>query len=585
MLFAVCAIAMLLSPVVRYLSAFFSSEPWYLYDDATIAYTAWRSSLGEIPHIDFPYYYAGGYELILGCIFSLFGVSLGTAQWFVVVQMAVTSVLMFAFARRCGLGRAVSFIIAIVWGGGGYLLNLHLFPAWLAQTLVIAALVTFPSVIPVRSWARMLGAGLLLGLASASKQSVGIFALLGFFLVIPILLTEDDPVESENASDKKTGRGRGISPWLLSPVLPFVFFLYVLRNHLTVWNLLFLLAPVLALSGWILWRVAAFARRPRTQMALIGAHARTVILLLVGGYAIGLGMVAGFYAVHGGFWRFFSESFLQVQTEMTRFFSGIEAGNLSLADSPSLVVRRSVVYLILPMFALGGFIASRSHLLQYSGRSVRQSTLLVCSMLAVLNMTLFPNPVRYLLVTVLPLAAIPYAVVVEAVVATSIREALMRHVVVLALIISPIAGYVGIRMITGDLKSFVATNATYLDHDRAQIALPAPIAESIRPVLDYLAMRPAEERLHSYDLYNKAFAFLSGRALVHEYGQLFNFHAQSDDDIRRLSTIVTMERIDILVVGKGYLRGSPAEAELFTSLEPAFSRAVETDSYLIYQKR
>jgi hypothetical protein len=46
-----------------------------------------------------------------------------------------------------------------------------------------------------------------------------------------------------------------------------------------------------------------------------------------------------------------------------------------------------------------------------------------------------------------------------------------------------------------------------------------------------------------------------------------------------------MERIDILVVGKGYLRGTPAEAELFASLEPAFSRAVETESYLIYQKR
>jgi hypothetical protein len=145
-----------------------------LVDEGTLLYDGYRTALGEVMYRDFFEFQGPVQYYLLGLLFSWSGPSIGAAR---VLQIAVwaLSALLLALVTRRFCGVAASAAVALIHASI-YVLALPVtYAHWLAEFFVLLAilLLTRRQATPASD----VGAGLALGLAVMTIQSMGIPAL------------------------------------------------------------------------------------------------------------------------------------------------------------------------------------------------------------------------------------------------------------------------------------------------------------------------------------------------------------------------------------------------------------------------
>jgi hypothetical protein len=145
-----------------------------LVDEGTLLYDGYRTALGEVMYRDFFEFQGPVQYYLLGLLFSWSGPSIGAARVLQIAVWALSALLLALVARRfCGV--AASAAVALIHASI-YVLALPVtYAHWLAELFVLLAilLLTRRQATPASD----VGAGLALGLAVMTIQSMGIPAL------------------------------------------------------------------------------------------------------------------------------------------------------------------------------------------------------------------------------------------------------------------------------------------------------------------------------------------------------------------------------------------------------------------------
>jgi hypothetical protein len=210
---------------------------------------------------------------------------------------------------------------------------------------------------------------------------------------------------------------------------------------------------------------------------------------------------------------------------------------------------------------------------------------LFCSMLlSTLFLTQYPIAYLYYNLYMLPLIILPFLYGLDRVLKRKLTTAAAR-VAVFAGLLAALAGlYVVTRGLGQDLGAMAWQDPAVIERGTADVYAPRGEAERVLPVVEYLLRRPPSESFVAYDVYNIPFAFLARRRVVVDYGQQHMFDRFGDRDIRELTTLVREGNMGTVILGKKYLRHTPAETELFGSLAGRYAMALENDWYIIYQR-
>ena len=583
---AVFLASTLLVPLVARFSAYFSGETWCLFDDGTIAYTAWRAMLGELPHVSFPYYYSGGFELLLGQVFRVAGPSFVTAQWFIGIAMAVTAVIVFLMCVRLGLDDVVSCIIPPATVIIAYVLNFHLAPSWLAQLFVMLGFLIASGGVRNDRATGIFLAGICFGIASAFKQTGGIYAVLAtvVFLVIPGALT---PPRDPDGMHSRPDRALGVRTAFvfMQPLFVLALLCYVIRSEPTVVNIvMFLAVPCIMVALSLRETARSLRRAGSSRSAMVRLNQRS-LLSLAAGYLAGLLPLVCLYLLRGGLRQFLAESFLNVQEVVARrattfnFLSAESLGDLLV------MLRRLEVFLLPPLVAVIGFVYALRRLRSAGEERSMKFLLLNCAGAAMMYATLFPNPNRVHVLFLLPMVVVPIAYAVDRFVQRWVPRPSLRPIIVMVVLLAVPGFYAGARFISGSMGEMVSGGSVKLRVERGGTYVPVAVDAQVGPVVLFLQGRPDTETFIGYDPYNKAIAFLAGRRIEVDYLQRHQFGEVGDSDLRNIIAMCKERKIDTVVLAKGSLRDTPAERDLFAYLDTEFVRELDTPTDLVFQHR
>jgi len=581
------ACMLILVPVISKLSAHFSSEVWCLFDDGNIAYAGYRSSLGELPHMAFPYYYSGGFEIVLGLLFAVFGTSFQVAQWTLGLCMAFTGSLAYYMHSWSGIDRfnaVVSSLIAVVVS---YAMNFHIFPMWFAQAMIILGILLM---ITGRTRDRsllILAAGACLGVASAMKQTAGIYAMCGFILAEALLESSD----MQNAAPESlqsilwSPRLRiKLGVVLLFPVVVLTLLTYVVRSHLSVLHfvMLLLFPAIIVITGvWKLWSVGT--RSASMCQLLVHRYQRRVGVLVLG-FTVGFLPLVALYVVNGGVVQFISDSFLGVQEVVSKRYMEFNFADTNFFESPLVLVRRLGAYLVPSVFAAACFAVSLYRMNRGSNERSTQVLMLNSVTLSTLFLMLYPNPNRVHLLFVMPMVVLPYTFLLDHVLRSRVGSSFARRVILFLVLLLPLSAYFGGKYVSGHLDGMIAREITVLDRQRGNIYLPKEMANYVAPVVNYLNSRKTSESFIGYDVYNRAYAFLTGRRIQVDYFQRHQYGELEDRDVLDIVSLSSERTIDTIVLAKSSLRNTRAEEQLFEYLSHHYTLALSTPTHVVFQR-
>ncbi len=575
------ALMLVFTPVVARFSAHFATEPWCFYDDGNIAYTAYRASLGEFPHVAFPYFYSGGFEVLLALLFKLFGVSFGIAQWLLGATMALTAALMAYIFQRMGIDAMTAAMSSMLTTGAGVLMNYHLFPGWLAQASVLLGAVLFMKSQESGSAKLIILAGFCIGLAASFKQTYGIYGFLGLVMYATFYRTAEKPTS------------RAIVPWrsalflnmgavVVMCFIPILLFISVLRMHLNVLNAVMFLVVPAAFSVLIAWWFIRKCVRNPAESQLTASSLWKAIPLLVLGSILGFLPLAGLFALEGSFMSFISESFFQVQDVVSKRYVGFQ-----FTDSMggiSGVLRRLIGFSLPLVAACLSFGLGFWRLKKNASDTISQSLILNGILLSVLYLTLYPNVNRAYVFFFLPLAAAPFISILENVLQRLSISTRFRSIIMLIVLLMPLAGYILSKQHSNDPEKRLAGEIVKIDDARGNLYVPRSVAENILPVINYLKSRNSEESFLGYDVYSKSMAFVAGRKVEINYMQKHHYGELENRDIAELIDAIHVKKVDTIVLGKSSLRDLPLEKELFKVLKEEYVLALENQNYFGFQR-
>jgi hypothetical protein len=188
-----------------------------LLDEGYILYNSWLMSLGRVPYRDFWLLYPPGMFALLSGLFRVFG------PWAVVGRATVLACALVVswstyrlIAPVVGRARAlVSTAIVLAWGVPVY--NTP-FPNWYSLAAMFAAGVVLKTAAKREPSTRdrlLIFAGMLVGLSTAMKQSIGLLSLVAFCAIVAVLLP---------AGAGWRGRGRSVLPYLAGAAIPILGF-------------------------------------------------------------------------------------------------------------------------------------------------------------------------------------------------------------------------------------------------------------------------------------------------------------------------------------------------------------------------
>lgn len=578
-------LSLALVPLVARVSAYFANEIWCLFDDTAIAYAGYRASLGEYPHIGYQYLYAGGLEILLGWTFSLFGTSLGVAQWLLGLCMACSVAASYLLYSSAGLDRVTAVASSTLMVLIGYTLNFHIFPAWFAQALVIVGILLASYALVNEKLGYLVAAGSCAGLASSLKQTVGVYSLLGFVLAVILILAASGSAQEQTT--KQAGRVSAFvrirfALLLIVPLVVAAFLLYVTRTRLTPQVFVMFLSVPMIVAATTVGMVWVRVRRKPSDLYPMVRRAERALVWLAVGFLLGFLPIVLFYATEGGLSQFASDTFIRVESEISRRFAEFDFASERLRDKP-LVMLRGLVVFVSPLISvlLGVALGMRSVM-----HGQRRATVIVvsASVLAILYMTLFPNPNRVHVLFALPLIALAYVYGLDLLLKRVLPKSSSRAVGVLAILFVPIVLYLAARVAVGDVQKLVSDEIGVLDDDRGNIYVPLVTKDRLLPVLRYLKTRPPSESFLAFDPYNKALAFLADRPLEVDYKQRHQYREVDDADVRMTLAIVRARKVDTVVMGLETLKGTETEQELQTYLQDHYTLELTTTQYLVYQR-
>ena len=382
---------LIISPVFNKWSGHFATQDWHLSDEGIVLHAAYRTALGQVPHIAFTYYYAGGTEIILGELFRVFRSSFDVGRWLLNVSTAANIVFVFVLFARFSISTPVSVIFALVSVLIGRLLNYHVSPAWFAITLVPLAMLFLLQRPGRNTGVALVLAGIALGVATSMKQTTGLFSLAGFvyYLFWSHPVTSHQP-DSEVVQKYRVPVGLQLFLMLLIPVFLSLVFFYVIRRSIAPLNLfMFMTLPVVlsTVCIWSLWRKGV--QNPQVLGSTLRALQKR-ILLLVAGFIAGIVPILLYYFFNQGLRPFISESFLTIQSTLSTKEVFWPFGSSGPAESIIVILRRFGIYLIPMASVIFGLVWGIKLERKSPGSVPSHALVLSASTLAALWFTLYP---------------------------------------------------------------------------------------------------------------------------------------------------------------------------------------------------
>jgi hypothetical protein len=588
--FGLFIIVLFLVPTFGVLSAHFATKEFQLSDEGIVVYTGYRASLGQLPHLAFPYYYAGGLEIILGALFNTLGTTFGVARWALGLCMAFTVLLIYLVYAVAGIHRATAVIGAVVSVGYGYLMNYHVHPAWFAVAFVPLGMLFLVRGLRHGSVSLILLAGVCTGVSSAFKQTTGIFVLLSFILfttfIPPNSERESEPERKELKTRFPLGEAR-FAAVMIGPVMIFVFLVYLISSNLTVLNIvLFLTIPalVIVLSMKAIWNVGRTSARVRRSFV---QFCEKTSLLLVCGFFLGLLPIMIYYFLHGGIENFLNDSFLKVHSAMTHT---VQLWTFAMPEStadPLIMFRRLVVHSVPFLAIVGGLVFSFRRMRKNIYDRSTVLLLLNSLTLSILHFSLFPLPETLYLLYLLPLIALPFMFALDSFLKSKVSSGFLRAAATVLILVIVVGFYWGSRLFTPEWQNeqAISSEVTLIDHDRGDIYVPRHVADYLAPVINYLNGRPKDESFAAIDRLDAVVAFLTSHPTVVNYSQLFYLSSgYSGHHYRDLKVLAEKHKIDTIILGRPFLRNTPGEQELFQYLAGHYKPVLNTLNYLGYQR-
>ncbi len=191
-------------------------DGWIPWDEGSIALTAERVMLGDLPHRDFPDLYTGGLTFLNAAAFRTFGVDLLSPRIVLLIAFVAWLIVLYYLCSRFLPQWLSAMVVAlgIVWSVPNYP---GAFPSWYNLFLATAgllAIVIFSEVGRIR-WVWL--AGICAGLSVCAKI-VGVFFAVGVAVIL--LFYEQTSPEQERAQTK--GNGYSTLIFLFSSILVLV---------------------------------------------------------------------------------------------------------------------------------------------------------------------------------------------------------------------------------------------------------------------------------------------------------------------------------------------------------------------------
>ncbi|MBM2839821.1 MAG: hypothetical protein HW412_349 [Bacteroidetes bacterium] len=574
-------IAMLfLVPAVSTLSAWFTHDDWYLMDEGTILYASYRSSLGEIPHTELPYFYTGGLEILLGYVFQLFGGTFAVARWTLGLNMAATAALTYLISRNLTIDKAIAACFAVAATAIAFGMNFHVYPAWYSGTLLLLALLLLWHGLQTTAKHRwLILSGVCLGLASSMKQTSGLYALFAFVICILLVSGQVSLLPSPRRMQSSLRLNTMFSAFVATPLVMLTFFVILLRSQLTFLNaVMFLTAPLVIIALSVRSVVLAWRNSSTAEKFL--ANVQTSLVPLVVGVALGFLPLVLLYVSQGGVEQLIGDSFINIRQVFANRYSVFKFAEEEATSNPFVFIRWLTLFVLPIAAALIGFFHSMR------SRHSEQSLLLLLNsaLIAFLYFTLYPIAIRMYVLFLAPLVTISAAYFADKVLKKFFTSKAFRASVVVALFAFLVVMYLGSRSLGGDLHLIADTKAGLLDDHFGNALVSQGAIDYLKPVLQYIDRRPEEESFVGFDVFQKLIAFVTRRKIHTDYLQRHYFFEITHDDFAALKHLAEDKQIDIIVIGKRYLSHSPPESALFEYMNKNYSLALDSRTHLVYQR-
>jgi hypothetical protein len=575
--------AVLMIPIVNRLTLQFDVGLNVLHDEGTIAYVAYRAMLGESPHVLFSYYYSGGWEILLGAMFKVFGPSMAAARTFLGLIMALTIVVAFRLNRLAKNDVVPALLASLFAVCCAYAMNFHIYPAWMASLSVLIGVLFCIKGVTTKNVVWYFGGGVCLGLATALKQNTGILAFLGVLLfILAYLVLEQAETDRIEATRQYKGWSNSFGWAFLGSLALFVFLLlvYLLKAELSPFNvLLYLGLPGIFVMwlGWGLWRRRNDLGFRSSRMQ---ETSRTILYLSIG-CAVGFAPVSLYFLLKGSEMQFVRETFF-VPGNLLRYSPWGFLDAYALAH-PILFVRKFVGELAPLISAIAGLFIFRHRRLKQEDETVSYLILLNSCILMTLSFTQFPRANYYYTLYLTPFVVLPFSYLADRLIRRSVHPRLLKFAAI-GITLVAIAGYGLTRSMDHSVDSFGSRQFGFIQEARSSVYYPSKETEYIVPLIEYIRSRPEQEKFLAYDVYNLAIGFYSRRPIQAYYFQKHLFGGYGDQDIAELEQIAREKRIDILILGKQYLQNTEQEAKLFRFLKSNYDLAFQNANHLVYQR-
>jgi len=323
---------------------YFHDQHWHAVDEGIWAHVAERLLAGDVLHRDVQEAHPGYIDFLNAAAFWVFGVDLVSLRYPLMIAAFIQAILVWLLLARHDPLLATAGSLAAT--ALGVLQFLNATPHWYCLLLVVC-LVCWLSWMPQRHPARVLGAGILIGVITLFRQLTGVWVAMSVLL---ILLRE----QSTTARGRETLVARGL---LLLMLLALGGYLSFTRGP-DLSGILLVASWPAAIVGLMLWNTAT---TNRASLRIVGHLTLGVIVAAL--------PILLYHLAHGSLAAWIDDTVFAAPTlsrldflEGTRYALMPVAGFLTLVDpsTPTAFVN-GLYWVLLPLVpAMNGILAIRS---------------------------------------------------------------------------------------------------------------------------------------------------------------------------------------------------------------------------------
>jgi len=237
----------------------FVNRGWIPHDEGTLAQSAERLLLGELPHRDFDEVYTGGLSYLYATAFKFWGVNLTSIRYVFFAFFFGFVAAFYALAVRfvSPLAAGAFTLLGVVWSVPNYFAGI---PSWYNLFFAIFGTLSLIRHIesPQRKW--LIAAGLCGGFSVLAKVS-GVFYIAAAFL---FLMYREQRLTQEAALDQEKQSAGFFVLKILFGLLFIGFLLVLIKPQLGPSEFINLMLPVVSVWAFLIWSEWTFRRGPLT---------------------------------------------------------------------------------------------------------------------------------------------------------------------------------------------------------------------------------------------------------------------------------------------------------------------------------